>query len=130
MRFDNFIQSNTWPARRSVLQGKDFEDPKLVVVEDVFLYLLFLGQGNFLFSWKTTANWHWRSTSSDNSMMMDDRYWMESIERVKLRTRYFGLAPDTVERVAVKRLLRLYASNVLKRFTRIRALLHHIRKKI
>ena len=40
--FDNFVQSNAWLARKSVLQERDLADPKLTVAEDMYLYLLFL----------------------------------------------------------------------------------------
>lgn len=96
LRFDNFVQSNTWLARKTVLQDGDLVDPKLIVAEDMYLYFLFLRQGDFLFSWKVTANWHWRSTSKDNSMM-HETCWGQCIERVKLRTQFFNLSRDTGE---------------------------------
>lgn len=95
LRFDNFVQSNTWLARKSVLQDADLSDPKLIVAEDMYLYFLFLRLGDFLFSWRVTANWHWRSTSKDNSMMQED-CWAECIERVKLRTQFFAFLKDEV----------------------------------
>lgn len=94
LNFDNFVQSNTWMARRSILKNKDLTDPKLIVAEDMYLYFLFLKAGDFLFSWRATANWHWRSTTRENSMMSETS-WGHCIERVKLRTQFFDLAKST-----------------------------------
>ncbi len=93
LKFDNFVQSNTWLARKALLTPRDLIDPKLKVAEDMYLYFLFLRHGDFLFSWRVTANWHWRSTSKDNSMM-NETCWAECGERVKLRVNYFGLSPN------------------------------------
>jgi hypothetical protein len=122
------VQSNTWLARKSALQERDFADPKLIIVEDMYLYFLFLRQGDFLFSWNVTANWHWRSTSKDNSMMMNETYWLESIERVKLRTKYFGLSQEASEVLAYRDVLRPIVVYVRKRFPRMETLLRIIRK--
>lgn len=100
LRFDNFVQSNTWLARKSVLQERDLADPKLTVAEDMYLYFLFLRRGDFQFSWRVTANWHWRSTSRDNSMMHETS-WAQCIERVKLRTQFFDLSQDTNKPVMI-----------------------------
>lgn len=91
LNFDNFVQSNTWLARKSVLQDRDLADPKLTVAEDMYLYFLFLRSGDFIFSWRATANWHWRSTTMDNSMLhVQENSWAQCIERVKLRTQFFA----------------------------------------
>jgi Glycosyl transferase family 2 len=100
LRFENFVQSNTWLARKSVLQETDLGDPKLTVSEDMYLYFLFLRRGDFLFSWRVTANWHWRSTSKDNSMMQET-CWVQCSERVRLRTQFFGLSQDVSEPIIV-----------------------------
>jgi phosphoglycerol transferase len=131
LRFDNFVQSNTWLARKSALQERDFEDPKLIVVEDVYLYFLFLRRGDFLFSWNVTANWHWRSTSKDNSMMddkdnsaMQETIWAESINRVKLRTKYFDLSPAPTYRDA----LRPFVAYIRKNFPCVQTIIRIFKK--
>ena len=117
LRFDNFVQSNTWLARKSVLQERDLADPKLTVAEDVYLYFLFLRRGDFLFSWRVSANWHWRSTSKDNSMMHEhETAWTQYNERIKLRTQFFGLSQDTSESMIVERRLGLICRDVLRLF--------------
>lgn len=128
LRFDNFVQSNTWLARKSVLQERDFVDPKLIVVEDIYLYFLFLRRGDFLFSWKVTANWHLRSTSKDNSMMMHDSYWSESIVRVRLRTKYYGLLQDENEILTIRDVLRPFVTYARKKFPRIQTLIRFFKK--
>ncbi len=125
LRFDNFVQSNTWLGRKSVLQENDLVDPKLVVVEDVYLYLIFLRRGDFLFSWSATANWHWRSTSMDNSMMMNEMCWSESIERVKLRTKYFGLSQEDL---TMREVIRPFTAYIRKKFPKTENILRFVRK--
>lgn len=135
--FDNYVQSNTWLARKSVLQERDLADPKLIVVEDVYLYFLFLRRSDFLFSWRVTANWHWRSASKDNSMMnVHETSWAQSVDRIKLRTHFFGLSQDTYETMTTgerpiltcKDVLRPFGVYAWGKFPRIRPILNIIKK--
>ncbi|QOZ43985.1 hypothetical protein XH89_11175 [Bradyrhizobium sp. CCBAU 53340] len=68
LRFENFIQSNAWLARRSALTSETLQDPQLIVAEDVYLYLTLMLKGPFVASWQPTAEWNWRSTARDNVM--------------------------------------------------------------
>ncbi|CCJ07931.1 glycosyltransferase [Methylocystis sp. SC2] len=67
LRFDNYIQSNTWLARTEVLTPAVLEDPELEVAEDLYFYLLLASRHRFLFSGTVSAIWNWRSKSADNS---------------------------------------------------------------
>lgn len=69
LRFDNFIQSNTWLARKRVLADEVLDDPGLEVSEDVYFYLLLASRHSFQFSGRVTAVWNWRSNAADNSML-------------------------------------------------------------
>lgn len=69
LRFDNFIQSNTWLARKRVLVGEVLDDPGLEVSEDVYFYLLLATRHGFRFSGTVSAIWNWRSNAADNSML-------------------------------------------------------------
>lgn len=91
LRADNIVASNSFLARKSVLNEKDLVDPKLAVAEDIYLYCLFLRRGDFQFSWSATANWHWRATSGDNSAKKETN-WEQCVDRVRLRTKYFALS--------------------------------------
>lgn len=124
LRFDNFVLSNSWLARKSVLHERDFADPKLIVVEDVYLYFLFLRRGDFLFSWQATANWHWRSTSEDNSML-HETCQAQCAERVKFRTQFFGLSQDAL---TCRDVLRPFAAYAWNKFPQIRALMLILKK--
>ncbi|CAN5375396.1 hypothetical protein BH10PSE1_BH10PSE1_11090 [soil metagenome] len=85
-RFDNFIQSNAWLARREFVAEVIGPDPRLIVVEDVYLYLLMASAGPFLFTGSPTACWHWRSPEGDNSMFAVPReVWREQSARVRRR---------------------------------------------
>ncbi|MGA0608306.1 glycosyltransferase [Phenylobacterium sp. VNQ135] len=88
MKFDNFIQSNTWMARTSYLQSKLGPDPKLLVAEDVYLYLLCAADGPLTFTGSPTAAWHWRSRTTDNSMTnVPQAVWQHHARRVQDRLR-------------------------------------------
>ena len=83
--YDNYIQSNAWVANRALLDAIDFsklDDPRLLVAEDVYLYLLFLSVTDFLPVFVQTANWHWRSKSGENSMIaVDQMQWHAAIQQ-------------------------------------------------
>lgn len=135
LKFDNFVQSNTWLARRTILKSRDLIDPKLKVAEDMYLYFLFLREGDFLFSWRVTANWHWRSTSKDNSML-NETCWAECGERVKLRVNYFGLSPIEhsdreviFQELSCKDILRPFARYANRKLSRFPFLKKMIEKK-
>jgi phosphoglycerol transferase len=123
---DNFILSNSWLARKSSLnlEIRDLIDPKFIVSEDVYLYLLFLRRGDFLFSWRATANWHWRSTSKDNSMM-HETCQAQCGKRVLLRTQFFGLSQDALTCLDV---LRPFVAFTWKKFPRIKRLVRFLKK--
>jgi phosphoglycerol transferase len=69
LRFDNYILSHAWLARRTVLSGEVLDDPGLEVGEDVYFYLLLASRHRFRFSGRATAVWNWRSNARDNSML-------------------------------------------------------------
>lgn len=124
LQLENFVVSNAWLARKSVLKDGIFEDPKLIVAEDVYLYHLLLRHGDFLFSWRATANWHWRSTSKDNSMLLETCQ-AECGKRVMLRTQYFDLSQDSL---TCEDVVRPFVSYAWKKFPRIKMLVRSIRK--
>jgi phosphoglycerol transferase len=130
LRFDNFVQSNTWLARKSVLQERDLADPKLTVAEDMYLYFLFLRRGDFLFSWRVSANWHWRSTTKDNSMMhVHETGWVQCVEQIQLRTQFFGLSQDASKPLMIGDRPVLSCRDVLRPFvTYIRNIFLRIQK--
>jgi len=114
LHLENFVVSNAWLARRNVLEDGISEDPRLVVGEDVYLYQLFLHCGDFLFSWRATANWHWRSNSGDNSMISEMSH-VECRERIKLRTQFFEHSQNSLTCFDVAR---PYVSYFRKNFPR------------
>jgi phosphoglycerol transferase len=77
--FDNYILSNAWIARTSLLDEKTLIDPQIIVAEDVYLLLMLARVSNFKCSVSPTAYWYWRSSSRDNSMLKVDHavFWLE-----------------------------------------------------
>lgn len=121
---NNFILSNSFLARVLLLTDKDLTDPKLVVAEDFYLYLLFLRRGDFMFSWRATANWHWRTTSEDNSMLRETRH-PECHDRVQLRTRFFACVQEPLTTDDV---LRPFVTRAWKKYPFIKGIFQSIRK--
>jgi phosphoglycerol transferase len=78
LRFDNYIQSNAWLARRRVLTPDVLDDPELEVSEDMYFYLLLASRHQFLFSGTVSAVWNWRSLADDNSMTSVSQYRWET----------------------------------------------------
>lgn len=124
LHLENFVVSNAWLARKAVLNNKVLVDPKLVVSEDVYLYQFFLAHGGFLFSWKATANWHWRSTNRDNSTIHEN-YRVECNRRIRLRTQFFSEHQNSLTCLDVARPFVSYTWN---RFPRIKAIFRKIKK--
>lgn len=96
-QFDNYIQSNTWMARTHVVKEIIGEDPRLEVIEDVYLYLLLAQRGAFAFTAGATAFWHWRSLHADNSMTsVSLAKWMRDGQRVarRLENLKYHYSPD------------------------------------
>jgi hypothetical protein len=74
--FQNYIQSNSWIARSHLLDAELLTDPKMMVAEDMYLYLMLARKASFMCSFSPTAYWHWRSSSRENSMLqVDSRIW-------------------------------------------------------
>ncbi len=83
LRFDNYIQSNAWVARRRVLDQEVLDDPELEVAEDMYFYLLLASRYRFRFSGRATAVWNWRSNAGDNSMRaVSQQRWAQSVEKL------------------------------------------------
>ena len=84
--FDNFIQSNTWIARSSLLDTETLADPDLIVSEDMYLYFMLLRKTDFQLVPCATAYWHWRSSQRDNSMLhVTQDIWAREGRRLLLR---------------------------------------------
>lgn len=89
IKFENYIQSNTWLASEALLDVKVLVDPRLVVAEDVYLYNLLMAKGSFVSIYSPTAEWNWRSDSNDNSMLgVAQNVWVESADRIRRRLKY------------------------------------------
>lgn len=81
--FDNYITSNSWVARTSILQSNIGDDPRLEVAEDIFILFLLAQHGQPQFSYSPTSVWHWKSSDSSNSMTgISRKVWKRSSRRV------------------------------------------------
>ena len=106
LKWENVILSHSFVARSELLTADVLDDPKLEVMEDVYLYLLFMARGaKFAFNSRATAVWNWRVQSNDNSMTnFDDAGRSELGERIVRRLgqhRFPGnyLGQDVIGRV-------------------------------
>lgn len=127
LHLENFVVSNAWLARKSVLSIDGIlEDPKLIVAEDVYLYQFFLRRGDFLFSWRATANWHWRSTSKDNSTISVTQK-AECRERIILRTQFSG---HYLNALTCLDIARPFVRFTWKKFPRVKEFYHYFKKRL
>jgi len=79
---DNFITSNAFLARSSLLKDLG-EDPRLPLLEDLFLLLYLCRKTAFVFSYEATAEFYWRQGKDDNSVLLDQPNWILSRDRIK-----------------------------------------------
>ncbi len=83
---NNYIQSNAWIARRTLLVGPVLEDPHMQFAEDMYLYLLLASKTRFASCNRASALWYWRSNAQDNSMFAGQtEAWKECTRRIALR---------------------------------------------
>jgi phosphoglycerol transferase len=86
LRHDNFIQSNTWMARKEVLTKDVLEDPFLNGPEDLYFYLLLASRYQFVFTGTVSALWNWRSVSQDNTVFtVSSESWEAAKEKINRR---------------------------------------------
>lgn len=87
-RYDNYIQSNAWMAKRPFLQSILHDDPEMVICEDMYLLLLMAAGGPMAFTGGATAVWHWRTNSAGNAMLnVPAKDWADGARRVARRLR-------------------------------------------
>ena len=90
--FDNFIQSNSWICRTSVLDQDMLTDPVTEYSEDMYFYLLVASRAKLGFTGSPTAVWNWRSRSKDNSMLsFEGTKLMAGLGRIRMRLRMANL---------------------------------------
>lgn len=83
LNLDNFITSNSFIARTSLLDEECKNDPELKVAEDTFLLLNFCRKTKFIFSYEATCEFYWRYSKKDNSTFETEQNWNESSKRLK-----------------------------------------------
>lgn len=89
LAFDNYITSNSFIARRELLDEAMLRDPELEVAEDVHLLLLLAAKTSFRSTLRATALWHRRSDPGDNSMTASGaRAWQRDTARIAHRLRH------------------------------------------
>ena len=79
---DNFITSNSFLARTSVLKDLG-DDPQLPLLEDLFLLLLLCQKTDFVFSYEATCEFRWREHKTDNSIWIDQQHWAAARKRIE-----------------------------------------------
>jgi glycosyltransferase involved in cell wall biosynthesis len=126
LHLENFVVSNAWLARKAVLEHGILVDPRLIVAEDVYLYQLFLHHGNFLFSWRATANWHWRSSTKDNSTIYETCK-EECRKRIILRTQFFDLSQNALTCLDVAR---PFVTYTWEHFPRVKRLFRYLKMRL
>jgi glycosyltransferase involved in cell wall biosynthesis len=83
LNLDNFITSNSFIARKDLIDKNLLEDPKLEVAEDFFLLMNLCRKTKFSFSYESTCEFYWRSSKKDNSAFTNDKVWENSADRIR-----------------------------------------------
>ncbi|BAZ29515.1 hypothetical protein NIES4074_19620 [Cylindrospermum sp. NIES-4074] len=83
LAFDNFIVSNSFIARRSLIDEDFKNDPELKVAEDLFLLINLCRKAKFIFSYEATCEFYWRYSKKDNSTFEDNQVWENSANRLR-----------------------------------------------
>ena len=83
LNLDNFIVSNSFIARKKLIDQDLLEDPKLVVAEDFFMLIVLCKKTMFSFSYESTCEFYWRNSKQDNSTFLNDKAWENSAERIR-----------------------------------------------
>jgi glycosyl transferase family 2 len=79
---NNFITSNAFIARSSLLKDLG-DDPRLPLLEDLFLLLHLCRKAAFVFSYEATCEFYWRHHRDDNTVLLDQEGWVIATERIK-----------------------------------------------
>lgn len=79
---NNFITSNAFIARSVLLKDLGC-DPRLPLLEDLFLLLHLCRKTNFAFSYEATCETYWRHNRKDNTALGEHRTWATASERIK-----------------------------------------------
>jgi hypothetical protein len=78
----NFITSNAFIAKASLLESLG-GDPRLPVLEDLFLLLQLCRHTDFEFSYEATCEFYWRDHKKDNTAWKNQQDWTSASERIK-----------------------------------------------
>lgn len=79
---DNFITSNAFVARTSLLKGL-WDEPGLDLLEDLFLLLFLCQRTNFVFSYQATCEFRRRADSKGSSDPADRSDWAAAADRIR-----------------------------------------------
>lgn len=83
LNLDNFIVSNSFVARKSLIDRDLLEDPKLEVAEDFFMLMVLCKKTMFSFSYESTCEFYWRTSKQDNSTFSNEKAWEYSAGRIR-----------------------------------------------
>lgn len=81
--FRNFITTNSFIARSSLIDKNIRKDPQLNVFEDFFLLLNFSKKTRYIFSYEATCEFYHRVSMQDNSVFESRQLWDEATHRIE-----------------------------------------------
>jgi hypothetical protein len=81
------LTTNSWIARRELLDEDSLIDPELVLSEDPYLYFLLASKADFVCNFRPTAIWNFRSSSQESSMWLPGREALQREVRAMIQTR-------------------------------------------
>lgn len=84
---NKYVLTHSWIAARDLLDEAALRDPHLKVLEDLYLFSLLSERTPCAFTWRATAEWHWRSESRDNACLYEPCF-LDHLQRLRLRLTY------------------------------------------
>ncbi len=83
LNFRNYITSNSYVARSSVLRDIVGNDPLMDLGEDFCLLLHLCQRTSFVFSYEATCEFYWRDDTRDNATCRSKPSWREANSRLR-----------------------------------------------
>ncbi len=83
MHLKNFITSNSFIVKSSIIDEKIRKDPRLHFLEDFFLLINLSIRTQFVFSYEATSEFYHRYSQRDNSVFEDKEKWNEAAHRIE-----------------------------------------------
>ncbi len=98
--FKNYITSNCYVARSTMLDENLLLDPNLNLMEDGCLLFCLAAKADFAFTYEVSSEYFWRESKKDNSSFQSQQAWGAAADQLLLR---FWNVPFKTQTTMLKR---------------------------